>query len=79
MSAQDVALDALTAIRDAGLATDRRTLNRAYAQLTGRLGALPDPSTRGPCTRCHETTIRYGERGHPLCRRCQRSNPKGQR
>ncbi len=30
----DVVLDALTAIRDAGLCTDRRQLNTAFRQLT---------------------------------------------
>lgn len=34
MSAADEVLDALTAIRDAGLCTDRRQLNAAFRQLT---------------------------------------------
>ena len=36
MADTDVILDALTAIRDGGLCTDRRHLNSTWTELTGR-------------------------------------------
>ena len=62
----------LTLIRDAGLCTDARQLNRVWRELTGypRLG---------PCARCGNTHQRYGDNGQPLCPACrptQKENPK---
>ena len=60
----DQVRDALTALRDSGLVTDRTQLNRAWAALTGypRLG---------PCALCQSTHHRYGDHGQPLCPTCR--------
>jgi len=76
MSDQDLVLDVLIAVRDAGLVTDRDQLNRAWSELTGRTVPAPisppDPDLRhrGPCALCHQPTIRYGPLGSPLCPAC---------
>lgn len=56
--------DALAALRDSGLVTDRKQLNRAWQALTGwpRLG---------PCALCGVPHHRYGDHGKPLCPNCQ--------
>lgn len=75
----DEVLDALVALRDGGLVTDRHQLNRAWAELTGRTPPPPPPSTpavavevaTGPCANCGARITRYGSNGRPLCRVCR--------
>jgi hypothetical protein len=34
-------------------------------------GRLDSGSTLGPCARCQEVCVRYGEQGRPLCATCR--------
>lgn len=79
----DAALDALTALRDAGLCTDSHHLNTAWADLIGRprpsrdegnTGTPNNPNawpTTGPCTGCGTLHQRYGEHGQARCPACR--------
>ncbi len=79
MSADDEVLDALTALRDAGLATHRDPLNAAWADLMGKPRpprlqaeqAHDAPAVLGPCATCGTLHDRYGDHGQPLCHACQ--------
>jgi len=71
----DEVLDALTALRDAGLVTHRLRLNAAWADLTGRkrppAARHSEPSAVGPCARCGQRHQRYGNAGQVFCPACR--------
>lgn len=75
----DEVLDALIALRDAGLVRDRHHLNTAWADLTGRArpagSPTPKPDATGPCIRCGQRHQRYGPAGQPLCPACRQVTP----
>jgi hypothetical protein len=61
----DSAVAALTALRDAGLATDRDALNRAWAELAGRA------QSPGACQVCARPGWRFWEPTGVWCARCR--------
>lgn len=65
----DAVLDALTALRDHGLVTDRAELNRAWAELTGRAAPAAPPGIR--CSRCGGPGIRWHEPFGEWCPGCR--------
>jgi len=71
MTSDDMVLDALSALRDAGLVTDRVQLNRAWAELTGR--TPPTSGARCQNRGCHAVGFAFTE---PVGAFCVRHIPR---